>query len=68
MVLRYWSGLILSGGLWVRVLSVQYCTATTGGRSLFEAVSDTLACFEDEHYKGLWPTEDPVLEVTLVGW
>ena len=43
MVLRYRSGLILSGGLWARVLSVQYCTATTGGRNLFEAMSDALA-------------------------
>ena len=39
----------------------------TGGRSLFGAVGNALAWFEDDHWKGPRPNERTVFDVTFVG-
>ena len=39
----------------------------TGGRSLFDAVSNALLWFEDDHWKGPRPTAEAVMDVTFVG-
>ena len=40
---------------------------TTGGWSLFDAVRNALAWFEDDHWKGPRPTDETVFDVTFVG-
>ena len=39
----------------------------TRGRSLFDAASNALLWFEDDHWKGPWPTDETVFDVIFVG-